>query len=87
MSTAVLGFREIDKSLLPLVGGKGANLGELSRIDGVQVPDGFCVTTEAYREVVERNAEVAALVDGLAGLRADDRAAIGEAAARIRAVI
>ena len=35
-----------------MVGGKGANLGELSRIEGVQVPDGFCLTTEAYKEIV-----------------------------------
>jgi phosphoenolpyruvate synthase/pyruvate phosphate dikinase len=87
MSTAVLGFPEIDESLLPVVGGKGANLGELSRIAGVCVPDGFCVTTDAYRAVVERNGEVSALVAELAGLQADDRAAIGVAAARIRAVI
>ena len=53
MSAYVLGFHEIDKTQLPQVGGKGANLGELSAIDGVRVPDGFCVTTAAYRAVVE----------------------------------
>ncbi|WP_246606871.1 phosphoenolpyruvate synthase [Paractinoplanes toevensis] len=37
---------------LELVGGKGANLGALTRIDGVSVPPGFCVTTDAYRRVV-----------------------------------
>jgi len=30
------------------VGGKGANLGELRRLDGVRVPPGFCVTTDAF---------------------------------------
>ena len=39
--------KEIDRTMLALVGGKGANLGELSRIEGIRVPEGFCVTTEA----------------------------------------
>ena len=39
--------------MLAAVGGKAANLGELTRA-GFAVPQGFCVTTEAYREVVER---------------------------------
>ena len=48
MNSCILGFQEIDKTKLAMVGGKGANLGELSRIDGIRVPEGFCVTTEAY---------------------------------------
>ncbi|GII75162.1 putative phosphoenolpyruvate synthase [Sphaerisporangium rufum] len=87
MSAYVLAFSEIDKTLLPLVGGKGANLGELSRIDGVRVPDGFCVTTEAYRTVVEADPGIGRLIDALIGLRPDDRHAITGAAARVRAAI
>ncbi|MFB4286017.1 rifamycin-inactivating phosphotransferase [Nonomuraea sp. ATR24] len=87
MSAYVLGFQDIDKTHLPLVGGKGANLGELSAIRGVRVPPGFCVTTGAYEQVVERDPAVAALIDGLSGLRADDRAGIAAAAARLRAAI
>ena len=45
----VLGFHEIDRTQVAVVGGKGAHLGELSRIDGVRVPAGFCVTTDAFR--------------------------------------
>ncbi len=41
-------FSEIDDDDLPLVGGKGLNLGKLTR-EGFQVPTGFCVTTDAYR--------------------------------------
>ncbi len=41
-------FPEIDDDDLPLVGGKGLNLGKLTRA-GFQVPNGFCVTTDAYR--------------------------------------
>ena len=44
-----LGLDEIDKTQVALVGGKGAYLGELSRIEGIRVPAGFCVTTDAFR--------------------------------------
>lgn len=40
-------FSEIDTADLPHVGGKGLNLGKLTRA-GFQVPQGFCVTTDAY---------------------------------------
>ena len=52
---AVFGFQDIDKTKLNLVGGKGANLGELTKINGILVPEGFCVTTEAYKEIIEDN--------------------------------
>ena len=48
----VLGFREIDDTQVAVVGGKGAHLGELSRIDGIRVPPGFCVTTDAFRRIM-----------------------------------
>ncbi len=41
MSSLVLGFQEIDKTQILLVGGKGLNLGELSKIEGIQVPKDF----------------------------------------------
>ncbi len=40
-------FREIDKNDVGLVGGKGANLGEMTKA-GIPVPPGFVVTAEAY---------------------------------------
>lgn len=49
----ILDFKEIDHTKLPLVGGKGANLGELCRIEGVQVPEGFCITTEIYKDIIQ----------------------------------
>ena len=48
----VLGLEEIDKTQVALVGGKGAHLGELSRIEGIRVPAGFCVTTDAFRRIM-----------------------------------
>ncbi|MCE4615904.1 MAG: pyruvate, water dikinase [Aeropyrum sp.] len=47
----VLWLDEVDKSLLPLVGGKAAGLGEMIRA-GIPVPPGFVVTSEAYRRFV-----------------------------------
>lgn len=44
-------LHEVGRNDLPLVGGKGANLGELVR-NGFPVPDGFVVTTRAYDQVV-----------------------------------
>jgi Pyruvate phosphate dikinase, AMP/ATP-binding domain len=50
LALRVLDFQETDRTKLMLAGGKGANLGELSAISGIRVPDGFCVTTEAYKK-------------------------------------
>lgn len=50
----ILFFDEIDKKDVSLVGGKGANLGEMTKA-GFQVPYGFCVTTEAYRDFMQYN--------------------------------
>lgn len=47
-------FKDIDKSDLPLVGGKGANLGEMTQA-GFPVPDGFAVTVESYDRFIEQN--------------------------------
>ena len=52
MSSYVLGFQDIDKTKLMVVGGKGANLGELSWIEGIRVPDGFCLSTEAFQRII-----------------------------------
>ncbi len=84
MPRRVLRFEEIDATSISLVGGKGANLGELARIDGIRVPPGFCVTTAAYVEVVERDATFTALVDDLCRATAEDGEGVGRLAARIR---
>ena len=51
-------FSDIDETDLPHVGGKGLNLGKLTRA-GFRVPQGFCVTTDSYRFSVERLSEQA----------------------------
>jgi pyruvate,water dikinase len=87
MSGWVLGFDEIDRTQLGLVGGKGWNLGELSHIPGIHVPEGFCVTTAGYRKAVEPNEAFQALLQRLNGLQAEDREQIGEISGKIREAI
>ena len=87
MSSYVLGFREIDKTKLAIVGGKGANLGELSRIEGISVPEGFCVSTEAYKRIIEDNQELNHLLDQLSLLQPGELEKISQISAKIRAVI
>ena len=87
MSKYVLSFEEIDRSKFMEAGGKGANLGELSRIKGTRVPEGFCVTTEAYKKITDNNQELNNLLDELMRLRAEEREAIGEISAKIRMAI
>lgn len=87
MKPYVLEFREIDKTQLLLAGGKGSNLGELSKIHGIQVPEGFCVTTEAYQKALEQNEAFYALLDQLTLLKVEDRDQIGEISRKIRKII
>ena len=87
MRAYVLGFQEVDRSDVGLVGGKGANLGELSRLEGVRVPDGFCVSTAAFDRVMAAAPALGGLLDRLALLKAEDRAAIRDLSAAIRGVI
>ncbi|MCQ6562167.1 phosphoenolpyruvate synthase [Paenibacillus mendelii] len=87
MSSLVLGFQEMEKTPLLLVGGKGLNLGELSKIKGIQVPEGFCVTTVGYQKVIEQNEMYHALLDRLTMLKVEDRDQIGEISRKIRQII
>jgi rifampicin phosphotransferase len=80
----VLGLEEIDKTQGALAGGKGAHLGELSRIDGIRVPAGFCVTTDAFRRVMTTVPWVDDQLDRLSCLDPDDRQAIRTLSAEIR---
>ena len=84
---ALLDLEETDKTQVALVGGKGANLGELSRIDGISVPPGFCVTTGAFRRVMATVPRIDDLLGRLPGLDPDDRQAIRALSAEIRQAI
>ncbi len=87
MRAYVLGFQKVDRTDIEVVGGKGAHLGELSRLEGIGVPDGFCVSTEAFKQVLGAAPTIGDLLDRVVRLKAEDREAIRELAAAIRGVI
>jgi len=78
----IVDLAEVDRDALPLVGGKGANLGALLRA-GFAVPPGFCLTTAAYNMfTAPAEAFVAAQLNAL---NIDDTVALDAASAAIRA--
>jgi pyruvate, water dikinase len=78
----VLRFADVGRADVPVAGGKGASLGELLRA-GIRVPDGFVVTTSAFRSAV------AALDLGsrVAALDPADGEAVAAACAELRATV
>lgn len=86
-NTYILGFNELDKTKIALAGGKGANLGELSQIDEILVPNGFCVSTGAFRKIIEEASQLDELLEQLALLKLEDRTKITELSAEIRQII
>ncbi len=84
MGGYVLDLVEIDQTQVAVAGGKGAHLGELSRIEGVRVPAGFCVTTDAFRRIMEGAPSIEDQLDRLSGLNPEDREAIRTRSSEIR---
>lgn len=87
MSSYVFSLNDIDKSKLMLVGGKGANLGELIRIDGIHVPEGFCITTKAFQRMVGEASRINKLLDQISFLKIEDREIISKLSTEIRLCI
>ncbi len=83
MKQYVLFFEQINRSSLPLVGGKGANLGEMTQA-GFPVPGGFCVTTLAYRDFVATSPAMAAFFGRLRTMDAADLNQVREIGQGIR---
>ncbi len=83
----IIGFQDTDRAMGWLTGGKGANLGELSRIRGIRVPNGFCVTTEAYQKVTGHHTGLQELLEKLTRYEASDRETIRSLSASIRSLI
>ncbi|MBC2266389.1 phosphoenolpyruvate synthase [Listeria sp. FSL L7-0083] len=87
MKPYVLKFHEINESNEAIVGGKGMNLGKCAKIEGVLVPPGFCVTTEAYRETLTANHEFQHLLDKLSLQKSSDSNIIREISLAIQELI
>ncbi|MFQ6127945.1 MAG: phosphoenolpyruvate synthase [Thermoplasmata archaeon] len=85
---SILWFREIGREDVPLVGGKGASLGEmLVNLPDVPVPDGFAVTTNAYRLVLRETGLDSFIRETLADLDTSDIKNLQERGRKIREAI
>ena len=83
-------FDEIGIADVPLVGGKNAPLGEMSRelgAEGVNLADGFAVTADAYREFLEEAGLVAEIQATFADLDTQDASNLHERGWRVRQMI
>lgn len=87
MGNDVVSLVEIDQAQIAVVGGKGAHLAELSRVEGVRVPASFCVTTNAFRRVLAEVPLIDDRLDRLSRLKPDDREAIRALSAEARRAI
>ncbi|WP_329321032.1 rifamycin-inactivating phosphotransferase [Streptomyces sp. NBC_01262] len=83
----VLDLQEVDETQVAVVGGKGAHLGGLSRIEGIRVPAGFCVTTDAFRRIMAEAPSIDDRLDELSRVDPDDREAIRTLSAQIRRTV
>ncbi|MBI2589821.1 phosphoenolpyruvate synthase [Candidatus Berkelbacteria bacterium] len=82
----VVWFEEVDKTDVDLVGGKGANLGELVQA-GIPVPPGFIVTAEAYRKFIQVNKLDRYIQQALTSLDPEDSKTLQAKAQEIQAKI
>jgi pyruvate, water dikinase len=83
-------FRDIGLDDLPLVGGKNASLGELHRqlaTSGVQVPDGFAITADAYRHFLDATGLSARIPALLHGMQTGDLADLAQRGLAVRHAI
>ena len=81
-----LPLEECNKGLLPLVGGKNANLGELMRA-GIPVPPGFAITTEAYDRFLTESGIKDRIASRLSKAKPDDISSLEAASAELRQII
>ncbi len=82
----VVWFQDVDKEDIALVGGKGANLGEMTKT-GFPVPPGFIVTSEAYKSFLEESQLRGKFSDILVNLDVNNSSALDKAAKRVQLLI
>jgi pyruvate,water dikinase len=82
-SALVLPFKEITKEDTAVVGGKGANLGEMVQV-GLPIPQGFCLTSNAYRLLLSENHLDQLIKDTLKDLDVKDTKALDAASKKIK---
>jgi pyruvate,water dikinase len=82
----VLWFKEVGKEDIPIVGGKGANLGEMINTD-IPVPNGFIVTSKAYYDFLSETSLKAKIITELNDLDIDDSEKLQDASKKIMTAI
>ena len=86
MDRYVAGLEEVSHADVALVGGKGANLGELLRA-GLPVPPGFVVTADAYLRSVDESGVRSRLHDLFVHADPDDLAALDAVSAELQELV
>lgn len=82
----VVFFNQIDKNDIPIVGGKGANLGEMTQA-GFPVPGGFAVTVESYDRFLEKNNLYSFIKETLSEVKREDSDTLDRASQKIGAKV
>lgn len=82
----ILNFSEIDKHDTNLVGGKGANLGEMTKA-GFPVPNGFSITIQAYDDFLKENGLLQKIYDILKVTDVNDPAQLDSTARKIQKMV
>ncbi|MEI7839309.1 MAG: phosphoenolpyruvate synthase [Methylococcaceae bacterium] len=83
-------FNELTLEDVPLVGGKNASLGEMYRelgSEGVQIPNGFAVTAEAYRYILDNSNGWESLHEALDDLNPEDVNDLAKRARKAREIV
>lgn len=87
MNSFVFELENVNKTTSNIAGGKAANLGELFKIETISVPGGFCISTEAFKKIIENTPEVNTLLNQLSLLNIEDRDKINKLSKEIRKII
>ena len=87
MGSYLLDLEEIDRTCVAVAGGKGAHLGELSHVEGIRVPAGLCVTTDAFRRIMAEATSMGDRLDRLSRLGPDDQESIRRLSAEVRGTL
>ena len=85
-SKYIVWFKDVGKEDIPLVGGKGANLGEMAGLE-LPVPNGFIVTSKAYFDFIEFNKIKNKVKEYLNKTNKNDPQSYLEASSKIKKII
>ncbi len=82
----ILWFNQVRNKDIPLVGGKGANLGEMVAA-GIPVPNGFIVAAKAYYDFIKLTSLKSKILTELSGLDVDDSKKLHQASKNVKTAI